>query len=139
MKFIKKGILNTMKKYISFALIIVLFIIFGIRLSIILSNNSFYEKKLIEKTNIYVNGISAPRGRILDTNGNNIWIIDFLQQEAGGVCINGFVHHMQISRQLFVASCIPPQNCSDQGWVEHILTKETHIGRSDIHGLHPFD
>ena len=58
-----------MKKYISFALIIVLFIIFGIRLSIILSNNSFYEKKLIEKTNIYVNGISAPRGRILDTNG----------------------------------------------------------------------
>ena len=52
MKFIKKGILNTMKKYISFALIIVLFIIFGIRLSIILSNNSFYEKKLIEKTNI---------------------------------------------------------------------------------------
>jgi len=69
MKFIKKGILNTMKKYISFALIIVLFIIFGIRLSIILSNNSFYEKKLIEKTNIYVNGISAPRGRILDTNG----------------------------------------------------------------------
>ena len=29
MKFIKKGILNTMKKYISFALIIVLFIIFG--------------------------------------------------------------------------------------------------------------
>ena len=27
------------------------------------------EEKLEEKTNIYVNGISAPRGRILDTNG----------------------------------------------------------------------
>ena len=81
-----------MKKYISFALIIVLFIIFGIRLSIILSNNSFYEKKLIEKTNIYVNGISAPRGRILDTNGkvlvDNIGVKTIYYNKIKGIKIS---------------------------------------------------
>lgn len=58
-----------MRKYVYFSMLFMFFTIFAIRLSIILSNKSFYEEKLEEKTNIYVNGISAPRGRILDTNG----------------------------------------------------------------------
>ena len=45
------------------------FVLFGIKLTNILFNNFYYAKKLDEKTNIYVNGTSAPRGRILDTNG----------------------------------------------------------------------
>ncbi len=58
-----------MKRYIFLSSIILIFIIFGIKLGIILSNSSYYEKKLEEKTNIYVSGVSSPRGRILDTNG----------------------------------------------------------------------
>ena len=58
-----------MKRYIFLSSIILIFIIFGIKLGIIISNSSYYEKKLEEKTNIYVSGVSSPRGRILDTNG----------------------------------------------------------------------
>ena len=58
-----------MKRYIFLSSIILVFIIFGIKLGIITSNSSYYEKKLEEKTNIYVSGVSSPRGRILDTNG----------------------------------------------------------------------
>ncbi len=49
MKNIKKGILNCMKRYIFLSSIIIIFIIFGIKLGIILSNSSYYEKKLEEK------------------------------------------------------------------------------------------
>ena len=65
----KNGILIIMKKYICFGMLFMFFTVFAVKLGMILSNNSFYEEKLAEKTNIYVNGISAPRGRILDTNG----------------------------------------------------------------------
>ncbi len=58
-----------MKKFISFGVIVMVFVLFGIKLTNILFNNFYYTKKLDEKTNIYVNGTSAPRGRILDTNG----------------------------------------------------------------------
>ena len=58
-----------MKKFISFSVIVMIFVLFGIKLTNILFNNFYYAKKLDEKTNIYVNGTSAPRGRILDTNG----------------------------------------------------------------------
>lgn len=58
-----------MKKFISFGVIVMVFVLFGIKLTNILFNNFYYAKKLDEKTNIYVNGTSAPRGRILDTNG----------------------------------------------------------------------
>ena len=51
MKNIKKGILNCMKRYIFLSSIILIFIIFGIKLGIILSNSSNYEKKLEEKIN----------------------------------------------------------------------------------------
>ena len=44
-----------MKKYVYFSMLFMFFTIFAIRLSIILSNKSFYEEKLEEKTNIYVN------------------------------------------------------------------------------------
>ena len=69
MKFVKKGILNNMKRYVFLSSIILIFIIFAVKLGFILSNYSYYEEKLIEKTLVYVRGASSPRGRILDTNG----------------------------------------------------------------------
>ncbi len=58
-----------MKRYMFISFLILVFTIFSIKLGIILSNFSYYEKALEEKTNIYVEGASSPRGRILDTNG----------------------------------------------------------------------
>lgn len=58
-----------MKKYVFISLVILIFIIFSIKLGFIISNFSFYDKLLQEKTNIYIDGASSPRGRILDVNG----------------------------------------------------------------------
>ncbi len=58
-----------MKRYVYVGSVIIIFLIFAIRLGFILSNNSYYAQKLEEKNNIYVYGVSSPRGRILDTNG----------------------------------------------------------------------
>lgn len=58
-----------MKKKVIYGLLIAFFIICSFKLVSILKNNEYYTKLLDEKTNIYVYGISAPRGRILDCNG----------------------------------------------------------------------
>ena len=61
-----------MKKrgYFYFILIIFIFSILGIRLLFIQNNKDMYQDELLSKTEVYINGGSAPRGRILDTNGN---------------------------------------------------------------------
>ena len=59
-----------MKKWFCYGILVLFFVIFGVRLSNISNNRKYYEEKLQEKTNIYVYGKSAPRGRILDINGN---------------------------------------------------------------------
>lgn len=61
-----------MKKraYFYFILVISIFSILSIRLLFIQSDKDAYQAKLLSKTEVYVNGGSAPRGRILDTNGN---------------------------------------------------------------------
>lgn len=46
-----------------------LFTILGIRILYIHSFYEVYHEKLVAKTEVYVSGSSAPRGRILDTNG----------------------------------------------------------------------
>lgn len=58
-----------MKKYICYGIIVLIFAVFCGRLVVIRSSRNFYMSKLEEKTKIYVEGFSAPRGRILDTNG----------------------------------------------------------------------
>ena len=58
-----------MKKKVIYGLLIAFFIICSFKLASILKNKEYYTKLLDEKTNIYVYGISAPRGRILDCNG----------------------------------------------------------------------
>ena len=58
---------NGNKKY--YIIICLLFEILTIRLFFIYSNSDYYKDILEKKTLIYVNGSSAPRGRILDTNG----------------------------------------------------------------------
>ena len=58
---------NGNKKY--YIIICLLFGILTIRLFFIYSNSDYYKDILEKKTLIYVNGSSAPRGRILDTNG----------------------------------------------------------------------
>ncbi len=49
--------------------LIAIFSVLLIRLIFIWSNNDFYTMALENKTLVYVNGGSAPRGRILDSNG----------------------------------------------------------------------
>lgn len=58
---------NGNKKY--YIIICLLFGILTIKLFFIYSNSDYYKDILEKKTLIYVNGSSAPRGRILDTNG----------------------------------------------------------------------
>ncbi len=58
---------NGKRKY--YIIICLLFGILTIRLFFIYSKSVYYENILEKKTVIYVNGSSAPRGRILDTNG----------------------------------------------------------------------
>lgn len=58
---------NGNKKY--YIIICLLFGILTIRLFFIYSNSDYYKDTLEKKTLIYVNGSSAPRGKILDTNG----------------------------------------------------------------------
>ena len=58
---------NGKRKY--YIIICLLFGILTIRLFFIYSKSNYYENILEKKTVIYVNGSSAPRGRILDTNG----------------------------------------------------------------------
>ena len=57
-----------MKKTL-YGIIIVIFLILGIKVFLIKSNSTYYKEKLEERTLVYINGGSAPRGRILDTNG----------------------------------------------------------------------
>lgn len=53
-----------------YGLFIIFFVILGIRLVQVQLHKDSYQEKLLAKTEIYVAGTSAPRGRILDTNGN---------------------------------------------------------------------
>lgn len=50
----------------------ILFLIVAFNLTFIYKNQNFYLKKLNEKTNIFVKGPTAPRGRILDVSGKVI-------------------------------------------------------------------
>lgn len=58
-----------MKKKVIYGLLISFFTICSIKFITILKNKEYYNQKLEEKTNLYVYGTSAPRGRILDCNG----------------------------------------------------------------------
>ena len=57
------------KKMYLYLLVIAIFTLFLTRLIFIWSDKEFFTLALNNKTVIYVNGGSAPRGRILDTNG----------------------------------------------------------------------
>lgn len=58
------------RRYFYYILVIFLFCILGVRLISIRVSKEEYQEKLLAKTEVYVSGSSAPRGRILDTNGN---------------------------------------------------------------------
>ena len=50
--------------------LITIYLLFGIRIVVINTKyHDYYFNELVKKTEIYVNGTSAPRGRILDRNG----------------------------------------------------------------------
>ncbi len=59
-----------MKKGLIYGIVFMFFMIFSLKIILIYTKNDYYQEKIIEKTKIYVNGTSAPRGRILDVNGN---------------------------------------------------------------------
>ena len=56
--------------YITFSLIFLFFICVGVRIGYLsIVKGDYYKEKLKDKTEIYLEGNSAPRGRILDCNG----------------------------------------------------------------------
>ena len=79
-----------MKKYILNILVIIIFTITFIRLSyLMIYKKEYYNKKLEETTNIIISGSSAPRGRIIDRNGNiivdNIGIKTIIYNKLSGI------------------------------------------------------
>lgn len=80
------------RKIFYYILFLFLFGILGIRLIMIYSNHNEYQEKLIEKTQIYVSGSSAPRGRILDTNGkilvDNIGVKTIYYNKVSGITVS---------------------------------------------------
>lgn len=90
-----------MRKSIGYGLIILFFVIFSFRIGQIKSNSSYYVKKLKEKTNIYVDGGSAPRGRILDVNGkvlvDNIGVKTIFYNKIKGISVN---QELEIAKRL---------------------------------------
>ncbi len=78
------------KSRIVILLIILFFLIISIRLFFLgVIKHETYQKKLAEKTNVTVLGLSAPRGRILDTNGkiivDNIGINTIMYHKIKGI------------------------------------------------------
>lgn len=80
------------RKIFYYILFLFLFGILGIRLIMIYSNHNEYQEKLIEKTQIYVSGSSAPRGRILDINGkilvDNIGVKTIYYNKVSGITVS---------------------------------------------------
>ena len=78
-------------KIFLYGLTISLFFIIVIKLLFIINDSVKYKKKLEEKTTIYVYGNSAPRGRILDTNGkilvDNVGVKTIFYNKIKGVSI----------------------------------------------------
>ncbi len=90
-----------MKKSFSYGLIIMFFVICSLKLIMIYKNNNYYQEELLKKTNIYVNGMSAPRGRILDVNGkvlvDNVGIKTIYYNKIKGVSA---AHELDIAKKL---------------------------------------
>ena len=62
---------NTMKKYLLYIIVCIIFILTIFRISYLMFYRYEYYKKILdEKNNMYIYSTSAPRGRILDRNGN---------------------------------------------------------------------
>ena len=89
------------KRYFYYILVFFLFGIISIRLMYIWSNKDMYKEKLIEKTEVYVSGSSAPRGRIIDTNGNvlvdNVGVKTIYYNKIKGITIK---EELDIARSL---------------------------------------
>lgn len=109
-----------MKKGISYGIIFILFTIFGIKIITLKSQESFYEDKLAEKTNIYVLGSSAPRGRIIDVNGNvlvdNIGVKTIIYNKIKGVSLS---EEISIAKKL--ASYLSVKEATRNELVEYFL------------------
>ncbi len=102
-----------MKKKIGYGIIIIVFVIFGIKIGMIKSNSSYYEEKLKEKTSVYVNGSSAPRGRIIDTNGkilvDNVGVKTIFYNKIKGISVED---ELEIASVLAEILEIKPGNIS---------------------------
>lgn len=109
-----------MKKYIVYSIILLFFIIFSGRLIDIKSSKEFYMTKLEEKTNIYIYGTSAPRGRILDTNGkvlvDNVGVKTIYYNKIKGI---SKIEELEIARKL--ASILSVEEASKIELKEYFL------------------
>ena len=110
------------RKIFYYILFLFLFGILGIRLIMIYSNHNEYQEKLIEKTQIYVSGSSAPRGRILDTNGkilvDNIGVKTIYYNKVSGITVSD-----EVDIALNLASILTINVGSDEELKEYWLVK----------------
>lgn len=110
------------RKIFYYILFLFLFGILGIRLIMIYSNHNEYQEKLIEKTQIYVSGSSAPRGRILDTNGkilvDNIGVKTVYYNKVFGITVS-----VEVDIALNLASILTINVGSDEELKEYWLVK----------------
>ena len=88
----------------------------------IYSNHTEYQEKLIEKTQIYVSGSSAPRGRILDTNGkilvDNIGVKTIYYNKVSDITVSD-----EVDIALNLASILTINVGSDEELKEYWLVK----------------
>jgi len=103
-----------MRKKLGYGLIIMFFVIFSFRIGQIKTDSSYYVKKLKEKTNIYVDGSSAPRGRILDVNGkvlvDNIGVKTIFYNKIKGISVK---KELEIAKRLANILNIKEANISE--------------------------
>jgi len=105
---------NYMIKNKMYFLVIIIFLIFLFRISyLMIIKNDYYEKLLYEQNNTIIYGTSAPRGRILDRNGNiivdNVGIKTIVYNKLSGI---------STSEELEIANTLAPILELDEGSID---------------------
>ncbi len=103
------------KSFGIYLIIIFFFLIIGIRLFFLGAvKNNQYEKLLAQKTDITIQGLSAPRGRIIDTNGkvivDNKGINTIMYHKIKGI---SFTEELAIAHDLAKILNVPAGSESD--------------------------
>ena len=118
------------KSVIFFSLVLIVFFltIIGRVYYLIEYKGDYYSKLLKEKTEIYVYGASAPRGRILDVNGkvlvDNIGVKTIVYNKLKGITKN---EEIEIAKKLATILTIEPETNIDKLKEYYLLTNKDKV------------